>query len=67
MDEYVAMFALSQQDKTSRILGCADGPACFNAEMHDCGHSVVSADPIYRFSAEEDCQLISIMPSTGGE
>ena len=53
MDEYVAMFALSQQDLDSRILGCADGPASFNVEMHDLGRSVVSADPIYQFSPED--------------
>lgn len=53
MDEYVAMFALTAQDLDSCILGCADGPASFNAEMHERGRSVVSVDPIYQFSPEE--------------
>jgi hypothetical protein len=30
-DEYVAMFALSEEDLGRRVLGCADGPASFNA------------------------------------
>jgi len=53
MDEYVAMFELSQRDLGLRILGCADGPASFNAEMHPQSRSVVSVDPIYQFSPEE--------------
>lgn len=32
-----------------RILGCADGPASFNAEATARGHSVTSCDPLYRF------------------
>ena len=35
------------------VLGCADGPASFNAEMHAQGHAVVSMDPVYEFSSEE--------------
>jgi hypothetical protein len=31
-DEYQHMFALSDVDLRSRILGCADGPAAFNVE-----------------------------------
>jgi len=31
-DEYRHTFALSEVDLRSRILGCADGPAGFNAE-----------------------------------
>ena len=53
MPEYVAMFALSEQELESRILGCADGPASFNAEMKAQGRRVVSVDPVYRFTAEE--------------
>lgn len=53
MDEYEAMFALSEQDLDSRILSCADGPAGFNAEMHARGKSVISIDPVYQFTAEE--------------
>jgi hypothetical protein len=50
-DEYCRMFALSDADLQSRILGCADGPASFNAEATRRGARVVSADPLYRFDA----------------
>ncbi|MFH0909655.1 MAG: SAM-dependent methyltransferase [bacterium] len=53
MDEYAAMFELSRHELDSRILGCADGPASFNAEMHSHGRTVISVDPIYRCSREE--------------
>jgi hypothetical protein len=53
MAEYIAMFALSEHDLDSSILSCADGPAGFNAEMRAAGQTVISADPIYQFTAEE--------------
>jgi hypothetical protein len=31
-DEYQRMFVLSEDDLATTILGCADGPASFNAE-----------------------------------
>jgi hypothetical protein len=52
-DEYRRMFALSDEDLSGRILGCGDGPASFNAEATAKGHSVVSCDPLYSFSAAE--------------
>lgn len=52
------MFALTDADLTSSILGCADGPASFNAEATARGHSVVSCDPIYRFSTGQIRQRI---------
>jgi SAM-dependent methyltransferase len=51
--EYKLMFDLSELDLNSKILGCGDGPASFNTEMTELGHSVVSIDPIYQFSAEQ--------------
>lgn len=51
--EYGAMFALTEGDLRLSILGCADGPASFNAEGTPRGVSVVSCDPIYRFGREE--------------
>lgn len=51
--EYLAMFALSEEDLGKRILGCGDGPASFNCVMKRRGGRVVSVDPIYRFSADE--------------
>ena len=53
LTEYQLMFDLSEQDLNSKILGCGDGPASFNAEMTEIGHSVVSIDPVYQFSAEQ--------------
>ena len=51
LEEYRAMFAFSEGDLARRILGCGDGPASFNAELSARGGSVVSVDPLYRFSA----------------
>lgn len=53
LDEYRAMFSLSEADLTLKILGCGDGPASFNAEMTQLGKTVVSIDPVYQFSAEQ--------------
>lgn len=52
-DEYVAMFHLSEEDLGKTILGCGDGPAAFNSVLTKRGGRVVSADPLYRFSAAE--------------
>jgi hypothetical protein len=53
LEEYKSMFSLSETDLNAKILGCGDGPASFNAEMTELGHSVVSIDPVYQFSAEQ--------------
>lgn len=52
-DEYCRMFALTDGDLAGRIVGCADGPASFNAEATQRGARVVSCDPIYAFSASD--------------
>jgi hypothetical protein len=49
--EYVSMFTLSSEDLKKPILGCGDGPASFNAVLSRQGGQIVSADPLYRFSA----------------
>lgn len=51
--EYQRMFALAGADLDGRILGCADGPASFNAEATRMGKRVVSCDPLYRCSGPE--------------
>lgn len=51
--EYRAMFTLDTRDLAGRILGCADGPASFNAELTGRGGRVVSADPLYAVRVEE--------------
>lgn len=58
LEEYKLMFALSDVDLNMKILGCGDGPASFNAEMTELGHSVVSIDPLYQFSAEQIKQRV---------
>lgn len=52
-DEYVRMFDLSEADLDKPILGCADGPANFNAIHTEGGGNVLSLDPIYTFSGGE--------------
>ena len=52
-DEYVAMFALGAAELSGRILGCGDGPAAFNGVASRRGCRVISADPLYRFSAAD--------------
>ena len=51
--EYRAMFGLTDGDLSGSILDCAGGPSSFNAELTGQNGSVVSCDPIYRFSAED--------------
>lgn len=51
-EEYLGMFALSDEDLGKRILGCGDGPAAFNAVLSARGGRIVSVDPIYAFSPE---------------
>ena len=54
LSEYVDMFNLTNDElKKSKILGCGDGPASFNAEVTALGGSVVSIDPTYQFSTEQ--------------
>lgn len=47
LTEYAAMFRLTPPDLDRRILGVADGPASFNAELRALDRRVVSVDPIY--------------------
>ena len=53
LDEYRLMFSLSEEDLAKAIIGIADGPASFNAEMHALGKRVVSVDPRYAFSGAD--------------
>jgi hypothetical protein len=52
-DEYAAMFALDDMDRSRSILGCADGPASFNAQALQRNIKVVSADPLYQYSVPQ--------------
>jgi hypothetical protein len=52
-DEYRRMFDLTEADLNRQILGCADGPASFNAQMSRHGFRVISCDPLYQFSAAQ--------------
>jgi hypothetical protein len=51
--EYQRMFQLSPDELECEVLDIAGGPASFNAEMAQLGHSVTSIDPIYAFSGQE--------------
>ncbi len=53
LSEYRDMFSLSRDDLEKKILGCGDGPACFNAELSAKGGEIISIDPIYRFSPDQ--------------
>lgn len=53
IDEYRAMFMLSEDDMKKKIAGFGDGPASFNRQASEAGADVTSFDPIYRFSAQE--------------
>lgn len=59
-DEYRRMFALTEADLQRPILGCADGPASFNAEATRRGATVVSFDPLYRFAADQIRDRINV-------
>ena len=52
-EEYRRMFRLSDEDLGLRVLGCADGPASFNARMFQRGHRIISCDPLYALSAKQ--------------
>jgi hypothetical protein len=51
--EYRRMFGLNDADLQKRILGCADGPASFNAVATGLNVKVTSVDPVYAFNAAE--------------
>lgn len=62
--EYQRMFALSELDLKKRVLGCADGPASFNAELTAQGGKVVSVDPLYGFSRDQIASRIAATRET---
>lgn len=57
--EYVTMFGLTAHELQQRILGCADGPAGFNALLTQAGGNVVSVDPLYAYDAATIAQRIT--------
>jgi hypothetical protein len=59
-DEYQRMFALSEDDLATAILGCADGPASFNAEATRRGARVISCDPLYRLTKAQIEERIAV-------
>lgn len=58
-DEYRRMFALTDAELALAIVGCADGPASFNAEATRRGARVVSCDPIYRWETAQVADRIA--------
>lgn len=63
-DEYCRMFALAPADLGQRILGCADGPASFNAAGTRRGVRVISADPLYQWTGAQIQQRIDATAPT---
>ncbi len=59
-EEYQRMFALTADDLNLRIIGCADGPASFNAHLAKSGRRVVSCDPLYQLSAQQIQEQIDV-------
>jgi hypothetical protein len=53
LNEYARIFQLTREHLRRRILGCADGPSSFNAEMNQRGGNVISCDPLYAFPRGE--------------
>ena len=51
--EYLRMFGLDSGIGGRSVIGCADGPASFNAEATVNRERVVSVDPLYRFSKSQ--------------
>ena len=51
--DYCQMFDLSEADRKKAILDFPGGVSSFNAEMHELGHSVLSADVAYVLSPDE--------------
>lgn len=47
------MFGLTDDELRLQIVGCADGPASFNAEATRRGAKVVSCDPLYQCDASQ--------------
>ena len=56
--EYKEMFNLTENELKSKIVGCGDGPASFNAELTSCGGSIISVDPTYRLTKEQFARRI---------
>jgi len=52
-DEYRHMFNLTDAELRLKIIGCADGPASFNAYLAQRGQRMVSCDPLYQFTAAQ--------------
>ncbi len=54
MQEYMQIFNLTHDDIVNKkFLGCGDGPSSFNTEVDCEGGSVVSIDPLYKYSKSE--------------
>lgn len=64
LNEYAGMFKLNDADLRGKILGCADGPASFNAEMTGLGHAVVSVDPLYADARADIASRVAIARET---
>lgn len=53
LDEYKAIFLLSENDLEKKITGFGDGSASFSYEAHCLGCGITSYDSIHQFSKKE--------------
>jgi hypothetical protein len=58
LNEYKSMFNLTESDLCKNIVSVGDGPASFNFELTQQNKTIISFDPIYRFSVEEIAKRI---------
>lgn len=61
LDEYRAMFGLTERDLTRRILDCPGGAAGFTAEVSDRGGDVIACDMAYFGRSSEEIAAVSTM------
>ena len=47
LEEYSSFFAITELDRSAKILDCGGGPSSFNIDMKRQGVRVVSVDPLY--------------------
>lgn len=58
LKEYREMFGINNFEAYSNILDCGGGPSSFNTELNKLNISVISIDPLYKFTKREIKQRI---------
>lgn len=65
-DEYRAMFALSPDDLTRRILDCPGGAAGFTSEANSRGGDVTACDVVYSKNTVDDLAAVAVAETDRG-